>query len=96
MHVDEARRIHDATILPMEQRIESSVGHFRSGLEDYIAWDETLGRFREQDLARNGWGGSFDEEERADPDTPQPNPRNVTLDGVEYQMYLKMPWEEAP
>jgi hypothetical protein len=95
-HIDESRRIHDATILPMEMRIAECVRRPRSGLEEYIAWDATLEQFREQDDERNGMGGTLDTEELAAGDIPQLHPRVVLLDGIEYHDYLKMPWEEAP
>ncbi len=96
-HIDAARAIHDATILPMEGRIRSSIcPQYRSNLAGYIDWNVTLRLFSVQDSAMNGPGQTLDTAELSAPDAPQVCPSNVQLAGITYQKYMHMPTENCP
>jgi len=104
-HIAESRRIHDATIAPMEQRLAErficplSRRGQRSGLDDYLSryvgWNTAIAEFRRQDRIRNQSNGTFDAEELNGPRRTQ-ECRNVLWQGVAYDVYMYMPGESCP
>jgi hypothetical protein len=104
-HVGKSRDVYIDKIQPMLDRIVQSYSYgkgkvYRSYeakllVKRYVAWDDAIKGFDEDDKAWNGKGGGVDQEDQHGPNFPRQYGA-AKVNGKDFQNLLKMPGEPNP
>jgi len=101
-HIGSTRGIHDARILPLEQRIGLYLGPdkpFKHGtskadaidrLQRHVDWNKTIEQFKQEDTAANKPGGATDTADKTTPDFYHDYKAHVVA-GTGYAHYIDTP-----
>jgi hypothetical protein len=103
--VSKSRDVYVDRIQPMLDRIVQSYSYgkgkvYRSSeakllVKRYVAWDDAIKGFDEDDRSWNGRGGAVDQEDQYGPSFPRQYGA-AKVNGKDFQSLLKMPGEPNP